>query len=583
MTPEPLRTVPAVLKRLTTTFSEFTTGFNEGEYVLWLGSGISRARVPNVVELLERVLEHLRSNVTPHADCVYRAALEEVLRLAALTSDEWVELDFTVPVSEWSLRMRILTALATNYSKVLNVVVGDEHPDDYLVWIGLDAPNTYGAPHLLADVEHYCIALLMLEGVVTSAVTANWDGLLEKALSELTPAFDSLVRVVVKPADFRNSGPQLEVLKFHGCAVRARENESEYRHLLIAREDQISGWTEQPENKSMRKHLEVLYTDHLTLMIGLSAQDANLHTVFAGAIQDLARPWPSSPPAVVFSEEHLEAHHRNVLKLTYGDSHHGNSTAIAQSALLGSYGKPTLLALVLSSLTEKLRFLAETALASEWDSAEVKQVQADLIGLRDFAAGYADPNSRRNLTESEIADHQRDFVKRLIRTIDMNLDVFRNGPVPSTTRLRYQPLSRERVAHAVHNPDFPAAAFGLLGVTLALVGRGRSLGHWRVAPGDRPEDGVVRLTTQQREARVYAAKDATTMTKLGLAGWVDEDDVTALAVVAEAEPRATKRSPHGSYGRDGKARAGRFNLETAVAETNSAEELYEAFKLAGGF
>lgn len=124
--------------------------------------------------------------------------------------------------------------------------------------------------------------------------------------------------------------------------MRARDGEAEYRDLLIARESQISGWTEQPENRLMRKRLEALYADRLTLMVDLSAQDANLHTVFAGAIQDLARPWPASPPAVVLSEEHLESYHRNLLRLTYGSDYQGNAGAIAQSALLGAYGKPSL-------------------------------------------------------------------------------------------------------------------------------------------------------------------------------------------------------------------------------------------------
>ena len=299
MTTEPLRTVPAVLARFDTTFSEFAAAFEDGQYVLWLGSGISRDRVPNVGELLERVLEHLRSNiVVDNKACVYRAALNEVLRLGGLMSDELASLDFTTAVETWPLRERIIGTLITHYSDVLDVLVGEDKPDDYLVWTGLDVPNTYGSPDLIPDVEHYCIAVLMLEGLIASAVTANWDGLLEKALAELTPAFGSLVRIVVKPDDFRNSGPYLEIIKFHGCAVRARDDESAYRSLLIARTAQISSWTEQPQNKSMRKHLEVLYTDQSTLMIGLSAQDANLHTVFASAIQDLGA-WVSNTPVGV--------------------------------------------------------------------------------------------------------------------------------------------------------------------------------------------------------------------------------------------------------------------------------------------
>lgn len=387
MSTKTARTVPAVLEKFDSTFSAFCSGFNEGQYVFWLGSGISRERVPNVNDLLERVLEHLRSRIdAKNPECEYRVALIEVLQLASLAGEDLDAIDFLVPVGDWELREQILAALVTNYSSVLDVVVGDEKPDDYLVWTGLDVPETYGRPDLEPDVEHYCIAILMLEGSASTAVTANWDGLLEKALTELTPEFTSLVRVVVKPEDFRNHGPRIDIVKFHGCAVRARQSQGEYRGRLVARESQISTWTTQPENQRMRKHLETLYTDQSTLMLGLSAQDANLHTVFAGAIQDLARPWPTSPPTVVLSEETLARHHKLLLKTTFGENYQANRKAISDSALLGAYAKPTLLALVLASLTEKLSYLVARYVEGVWGTAAAQQLQANLLDLRNMAA-----------------------------------------------------------------------------------------------------------------------------------------------------------------------------------------------------
>ncbi|WP_172829705.1 SIR2 family protein [Microterricola viridarii] len=578
--------MPAVLERFGSTFSEFTAAFHEGQYVLWLGSGISRDRVPNVYVLLERVVEHLRSKiVNDDADCEYRAALSEVLRLAGLGREELESVDFSMPAEDWPLRDRILSTLVTNYSRVLDVLVGDDKPEDYLVWTGLDVPNTYGSPDLEPDVEHYCIAILMLEGLVASAVTANWDGLLEKALGELTPAFGSLVRVAVKPDDFRMTGPRIEVIKFHGCAVRARDEEPEYRDLLIARESQISRWTEQPENRSMRKHLEVLYTDRLTLMLGLSAQDANLHTVFAGAIQDLARPWPASPPAVVLSEEHLESYHRNLLKITYGSNHQGNAGVIAESALLGAYGKSTLLALVLSSLTEKLSMLVEHEIERVWGSAAVRQLQTDLLGLRDLAASHADPDDPESLEHSAIVEFQREFAARLIDLTNLGLTVFRAGRMPTAGGGRYVPLSDRPIAQAVLNADYPSKQFGRLGVALALIGRGLASGHWSAVQGDSRAagDGVVRLVTGQRNARVFFVKDSTTLTELELEGSFDDSDEDVLIVIADTEPPAQTRSPKSRFGRDGKASAGRFSVASSIADTASPDDLYEAFKLAGGF
>jgi hypothetical protein len=581
MTIEPARTVTAVLERFGSNFSEFTEAFAEGQYVLWLGSGISRDRVPNVYELLERVLEHLRSNIDDvDSDCGYRTALDEVLRLVGLKRDELESIDYSIVVKDWPLVEHIVSALVTKYSQVLDVAVGDDQPEDYLVWTGLDVPATYGSPALEPDVEHYCIAVLMLEGLVESAVTANWDGLLEKALEELTLAFGSLVRVAVKPDDFRSAGRRIQVIKFHGCAVRAREREAEFRSSLIARESQISGWTEQPQNTSMRKHLEVLYTDRLTLMLGLSAQDANLHTVFASAIQDLARPWPASAPAVVLSEEHIEAYHRNLLRTTYGSNYHRNASAIARSALLGAYGKPTLLALVLSSLTEKFSFLIEHEVTRVLGSAAVKEFQSDLLSLRDSAAGHADPDDTGTREHSEIVEFQREFLAQLIDVTNLTLNIFRTGRMPTTGVSRYDPISDRPIAQAVHSADFPSEQFGRLGVALALIGRGLSSGHWSVIPGDSktPDGGVVRLVTGRRDARVFFVRDSTTLAKLDF----DENDGSILVVVADEEPPTLTRSPKARLGRVGKISAARFNVASSIADTDSADGLFEAFKLVGG-
>ncbi|WP_082581877.1 SIR2 family protein [Arthrobacter sp. Soil761] len=586
MSIEPARTVPAVLEKFDSTFSEFSAGFNEGQYVFWLGSGISRERVPNVNDLLERVIEHLRSHIDPgDPECEYRIALDEVLRLTPLTREELESIDFSIGVSNWDLRKQILAALVTKYSSVLDVPVGDDSPEDYLVWTGLDVPDTYGAPDLEPDVEHYCIAILLLEGLVPTAVTANWDGLLEKALNELTPAFASLVRVVVKPDDFRDHGPRIDIIKFHGCAVRARDFQGEYRERLIARDSQISTWTTKQENRSMRKHLETLYTDRLTLMLGLSAQDANIHTMFANSIQDLSRPFPAAPPSVVLSEERLESYHRLLLKITFGENHQGNSKAIADSALLGAYAKPTLLALVLTSLTEKLSYLLEHSLEGVWEPASAQPLQTHLFELRDLAASLAQPDNFETLQFSEILEFQREFTARLIEVVNLALTIFRAGRTPDKTTKRYEPLSERPIAHAVLNPDYPSKQFGRLAIALALIGRGLSVGQWSVEPGHgkAPDGGVIRLLAGPKDARIFFVKDATALTGLELDGALDEGDASALVVVADEEPRTQTRSPRSRYGRDGKSGAGRFNVASSMCETSSVDELYEAFKLAGGF
>jgi hypothetical protein len=98
-----------------------------------------------------------------------------------------------------------------------------------------------------------------------------------------------------------------------------------------------------------------------------------------------------------------------------------------------------------------------------------------------------------------------------------------------------------------------------------------------------PGEGVIRLLAGSRYARVFFVKDATALTGLELDGALDEGDASALVVVADEEPRTQTRSPRSRYGRDGKSSAGRFNVASSMSETSSVDDLYEAFKLAGGF
>lgn len=585
MTGEPLRTVPAVLARFDTAMSQFAAAFEDGQYVLWLGSGISRERVPNVYSLLENVIESLRVSIDPtDASCAYRSAFDQVLALANLTADEKAKVDDTVPFADWPLRERITAVLVGNYSKVLDVRV-EGKPKDYLVWDVLDVPETYGSPEIEPDVEHYCIALLMLEGLVDSAVTANWDGLVERALSDLMPAFGAVARVIVKPEDFHLPKRPVELVKFHGCAVRAR-GDVNYRPMLIARMSQISVWATQQQNRPMRKRLESLYTERPTLMLGLSAQDANLHHVFGTAVEDLDRPWsPEAAPAVVLSEESLLPHHAHVLEITYGADYDGHAAEISESAVVGSFGKPTLLALVISSLTRKLEFLLERTLHSTWSQHDVQLLADGLLSLRDYAASHADPRNAQELEPSEISQFQRRFVSLLIDVIHLVLTVFRTGHVPSAGGRRYEPLSDRPVTQAIHSPDFPTEEFGWLSIALALVGRGHASGHWSIASGDSsaPANGVLRLATDQRDTPVFFVKDTAILTALELDGAFDDSRGSALVIIANEEPATMTRSPRSRYGRDGKTRSGRFSVASNTAETASADELFEAFKLAGGF
>ena len=120
---------------------------------------------------------------------------------------------------------------------------------------------------------------MVAEGIVSHLVSANWDGLLEGAASEIGLG-PEIFRVCVTGEDFRGPLAAVQLLKFHGCALRAVENPAQYRPLLIARWSQIITWGVNHAFAAMREELVGVAAHTRTLMIGLSAQDPNIQQLF---------------------------------------------------------------------------------------------------------------------------------------------------------------------------------------------------------------------------------------------------------------------------------------------------------------
>lgn len=567
----PRTSVVEVLSCFEDEFAEFAAAFSEGEYLLWLGSGISRDVVPDVRTLLLRMLEFLRKNIDDSDPaCRFRGALDEVLDVGRVPPAVRASIDYSAPVDTWADHADILDRLADRYSDVLEVQVEGE-PEDFLVWEGLDVATTYGAAGLDPDVEHLCVAILMLEGVVRSAPTANWDGLVEAAMEHLVDDPDRYLRVIVAPEDFRAPEVQAELVKFHGCAVRASTCEDEYRSRLVARKSQISGWTAKPENKLIKDRLEHLFASRPALFIGLSAQDADIHIVMHEAIGSLMRSWPESPAAVVFAEEQLHHHHRHVLRVTYGEAYAANAHDIRDSALLGAYAKPTLVGLVLFTLADKLCGLASFVLAGLSLSAdEIERMCADIRLLRDVVARSADGDPRQ-------------FIDALISGTALVLAIFRSGRAPDAVAPLYEPISIASIPNARANPDFPAAALGRLAIVVSLLGRGLSEGHWRLEAGSPscPRDGALRVATPRQTCRLFVVRGARSHSQLEVDGVVDPNDEDVIVIQAEATQSPTTRSPRARYGRTGTSGARTIDLEEICATVDTASDLFEAFRLEG--
>lgn len=570
VTPMPRRTVAEVLACFEDEFSAAASAFARGGYALWLGSGISRDVVPGVDQLLLDLLDFLQQRADPtNNGCRFSAALDEILDIAVVPAELRDLIDFAEPVTSWPRLPELLASLIDKYAAVLDVRVEGETPD-FLVWDGISAASTYGTPHLHPDVEHLCVAILMLEGVVRLVPTTNWDGLVELAVSRLAAQSDTLLRVVVLPEDFSSPEKPADLVKFHGCAVRALANEARYRERLIARESQISGWTARGENRLMKERLEFVLATKPAFVVGLSTQDANIHTMFNEATQNLVRIWPVSPPAMVCATEQLGRHHKHMLKVVYGDTAYSAARAdIEASALLGAYAKPALLGLVLHVLTDKLCTLLERVADLALTEPEVKRLQTDIRSLRNAVAASADADLPS-------------FTEQLITMMRLLLSVFRVGNEPEVDDTHYEPLTVKPVAEALNDPNFPGDALGRLAVAVALLGRGHLAGVWVIEPTIDHGEAVIRITSASgRSSEAFIVKDAVVVSRLEARGQVDASSGAVLIIYAESIPRRATRSSRSHYGRTGTGGAREVDLAALGGRARTADELFESFKLEG--
>ena len=212
--------VRATLALLDGPFADLATGVAQGRYAFWLGSGISRDRVDNLKQVIRRVLVHLQTRIDP-ADrgCRYLQALGEALQLAQLSPPERAAVDVARPVDTWPILDTVLQRLSREYARLLDIPVQGEAAD-YLLWEAVDVVTTFAPTAAQPDCEHLCLGILAIEGVVPDIASANWDGLVEAGVHELTGGAEDIV-AFVRADNLRELRLRTRLLKFHGCAVRA--------------------------------------------------------------------------------------------------------------------------------------------------------------------------------------------------------------------------------------------------------------------------------------------------------------------------------------------------------------------------
>ena len=318
-----------VLLKYEAEFAEMALAMENGEYALWVGSGISR-KAPNLGNLIERALEFLRVRAIESAtEENYLPALRKTLELAMI-DPAILSGQFGTPLAEWPQRETIINELWNNYSRVLDTRIKEE-PTDFILWDAIDIREAFAHPAEPAA-EHLCIAILILEGAIRTIASANWDGFIESAIVKLSAGAQGVLQVVVDPEQLRDAAGRAKLLKFHGCIVSATQDPGTFRKYLTGSRTQITEWPDSPLFAAMRNAVIDVATNQKSLVLGLSIQDNNLQSIFSKAKQVNPWPWPCAPraPGHVFCEDVIRDGQNDVLKIVYGDAY----TTISMRSML---------------------------------------------------------------------------------------------------------------------------------------------------------------------------------------------------------------------------------------------------------
>lgn len=540
-----------------------------GRYVFWLGSGISRGRVAGLEGVIQHVLEFLREKAAAEGGgSPHLRALEEALDLAGLRDEERARIDISKPVASWRDLPVLVSGLVSKYANLLDVGVQGQ-PADYLLWEAVDVRAAYPRD-ASPDCEHLAIAVLALEGVVTEAPTANWDGLIEAALRELAPPA-ATVQVVVLEQDLQGVPGILRLIKFHGCAIRAAEDPALYRAGLIARASQISDWAGSNEAAAIRGELVSLATTKRTLMIGLSGQDENIKAVFSQARARMRWRWPTQPPAHVFSGDGLGIDHRSILKIVYREDYDGNEAAIEESALIRAYGAQLLIALVLQVAEAKLCALLSACVAPGLVEADRHALAEGVRSVRDLAATQSEPDRMA-------------FIRALIACQTRALALFRTGVDPAPLGASpFQPIGNLPVDRIAIDQGLATSGMRELAAAIGLLGRMTRTGAWGLdlTPTVTGVRGALRVFTGRGETAVFfAANPRVGITLESSAAPVASDDVVVIHSTGPV-PRLP-RSPHSHFGRTGRVGSRQVDMSQLLSEAKSVADLEQRFRLEVG-
>lgn len=525
---------------------------------MWIGSGISWGIAPDLVELIARVLRFLRDRaLSAEPDATeHEVALLEIMD--SFLPGERVK--YLAGRAEWE--PPDLEHLRDQYSRVLGVGVKGK-PNDYLLIDGAGLPELYGDPALRPGPTHELLAMLIFEGCATHLASGNWDGLVEKALREIS-SIDTLLSVYVDVNDPRDANGNAEIAKFHGCAVLAHADPGRYRGKIIATTAQISKLHGDPEFEHMKERLRDLATRMRSLVLGLSVQDSDLLAVFQGAASRSPWSWDPDHPAYLFAEPSLLMGQKDVLEVAYGDEFGRERAEITRRSALGSYAGPVLAALIVEVLGVKLA----TALERH------HRLPSDVISSLQHGV--------RRLILRVIAGHGRDESTLVRFLLGGYADFLRTFVGPATVgAARYIPFARGTKAHVESDMAILGMGIDLLAVVLGLVGLGELSGRWRASLADDSAGSRISFARRRSAPRttvIVVRSAAEAIAVMASDDWIQgEGDMALLQMqIGAASPT---RSPGGKLGRRRTSRSRRDVSWSELADSvTDADELMTRFE-----
>jgi hypothetical protein len=555
------------LKLLDGSFEPFAAGVSNGLYAFWLGSGISFGRAPGLRTLVSKVVEFVRSHIDPEdPNCKFARSMEEILNLAGASAEERGRSRLDAPFASWPDQQAIAVRLVGNYSKLLGLTV-DGEAMDYLLWDVIDVGATFADATMTPDVEHLCLGALSLEGATPEMLSANWDPLIERAVDNLTDG-NAVLRpsVVARPADLQLPRNKTRLIKFHGCAVKAKGDPGAYRQWLVATHDQIVAWCTQADNQGLVTALTHIVGTRRTLMLGLSAQDVNIQGIFNQAANELNWQLGVSPPSYVFSEQQVGIDQRSLLKNVYrGQITSANLPAVLESARIQAFAKPLLTALLLDVWSRKLQALVRLA-PGLLPPAERQHLCNGITELRNHLAEAAQPNLS--------------FIDALLDRFGRACKLLRDGQIEHPN-VRFEPITNDAVTALPGNPALGVLGLREAAVALGLVGMGLIRNDWAVkAESLERESGVLAVTGKGATAartKVFLTATASGAALLRSEGHLVEADIPVLIQSQKLSVSMT-RSPRGASGRTGLPKAREVSVSTLLQTYATADKLYEAFR-----